>query len=53
MYIFCRDELLSAGKNGNYLEGEPVGFIYYPIFEGLDGNETEPVGVTMATVYWK
>ena len=47
------DQLLKAGKNGNYQAGEPVGYIYYPIFEEIDQDDTEPVGLVMATVYWK
>jgi len=47
------DQLLTSGKTGNYTAGEPVGFIYYPIFETVDEKTSDAVGVVMATVYWK
>jgi type II secretory pathway pseudopilin PulG len=47
------NELLYSGGNGKYKAGEPIGYIYYPIFQDVDDETTDPVGVVMATVYWK
>ena len=49
------NELLYAGENGSYESGEPIGYMYYPIFENVDYDleKDVPVGLVMATVYWK
>ena len=45
------EELLAAGGFGQYEPGEPIGYIYYPVFEDLEdrttSGNTSPVAVTV------
>lgn len=45
-------ELLEAGGNDYYEPGEPLGYIYYPVFEHF-GAGAKTVSILSATVYWK
>lgn len=45
-------ELLQASGTETYEAGEPLGYIYYPVFESFEeGSKT--VSILSATVYWR
>lgn len=46
-------ELLSAGGQGSYEPGEPIGYIHYPIFDMHDKHHRRAKAILTATVYWR
>ena len=46
-------ELFEAGGNEDYIPGEPIGYIHYPVFDTFDKVKRQTVAVLTATVYWR
>jgi len=45
-------EVLQISGYGTYQQGEPIGFLHYPVFESSQERD-KVVAVLTATVYWK
>ena len=50
-FTFTNDLLTAGGNRDGYTPGEPIGYIYYPVFE--DFHNKKVVSILMMTVYWK
>ena len=50
-FTFTNDLLTAGGNQDGYTPGEPIGYIYYPVFE--DFHNKKVVSILMMTVYWK
>ena len=57
-FTFLSDLLEAGGNLEGYTPGEPIGYIYYPIFRNFEsdsdaGDDDDVVAILMMTVYWK
>ena len=52
-FTFTNDLLTAGGNSDGYTPGEPIGYVYYPVFDNFHDNNKKVVSILMMTVYWK